>query len=206
MEIVLLVLAVSLDAFVASIHYGVKRIKIPFLSIMIINMICSFLLGLSILLGKEAQRFLPAGATSIISFIILVSLGIYYLFEGLIKFYLESKKSNEGKLEMQFAGIHFILNIYIDETKADKDRSKVLDAKEAIYLAIALSLDSLTIGFGSGLSNMDYLSIMIFSFIAGFLSVCSGLKIGKKLSNGIKFNLSWISGILLIVLAVLRLF
>lgn len=206
MEIVLLVLAVSLDSFVASIHYGVKKIKIPFISILIINMICSFLLGISILLGKEAQKFLPVGATSIISFIILVFLGMYYLFEGLIKFYLESKNSQEGKLEIKFAGIRFIVNVYIDETKADKDRSKVLDAKEAIFLAIALSLDSLTIGFGSGLSNMNYLSIMIFSFIAGFLSIFSGLKIGEKLSTGIRFNLSWISGILLIILAVLRLF
>lgn len=99
-----------------------------------------------------------------------------------------------------------MVNIYIDETKADKDMSKILDSKEAIYLAIALSLDSITIGFGSGLSSMNYLNVLFFSFFMGFTSIFSGLTIGKKLSNEIKFNLSWISGILLIILAFLRLF
>lgn len=206
MEIVLLVLAVSLDAFVASVHYGVKKIKIPFLSILIINIICSFLLGASTFLGQEAQRFLPEGLTSMISFVILIFLGMYYLFEGLVKFYLESKKDRTGEIEIKFADIRFMVNVYIDETRADKDASKVLDSKEAIYLAIALSLDSLTIGFGSGLSDMHYLNIVILSFLAGFVSIFSGLIIGEKISSGIKFNLSWVSGLLLIILAILRLF
>lgn len=206
MEIALLVLAVSIDSFVASIHYGIKKIKIPFSSILIINLISSSFLGLSIFLGKEAQKFFPMGMTSMISFIILSLLGVYYLFEGLIKFYLESKKDSKGEIEVKFADIRFMINIYIDGTKADKDKSKILDYKEAIYLAIALSLDSLTIGFGSGLSNMNYLKIMFFAFLAGFFSIFSGLKIGERLSKEIRFNLSWLSGIILIILAFLRLF
>ena len=205
MEIVLLLLAISLDSFVASIHYGIKKIKIPFSSILVINLICSSLLGISIFLGKEAQKFLPDGTTSLISFIILFLLGVYYLFEGLIKFYLESKKNKQGEVQIKFADIRFMINIYIDETRADKDKSKVLDYKEAVYLAVALSLDSLTIGFGSGLSDMNYLNIMLLSFVAGFFSIFLGLTIGERLSREIKFNLSWISGILLIILASLRL-
>lgn len=206
MEIVLLILAISLDSFVASVHYGIKKIKIPFSSVLVINLICSSLLGMSIFLGKEVQKFLPNGATSIVSFVILSLLGIYYLFEGLIKFHLESKKNKKGELEIKFADIRFMINIYIDETKADKDKSKVLDYKEAVYLAIALSLDSLTIGFGSGLSNMNYLSVMLFSLLGGFTSIVLGLTIGQRLSKEIKFNISWISGIFLIILAFLRLF
>ena len=44
-ESLLLVLAVSLDAFVASIAYGTNKIKIPFVSATIINIICSSVLG-----------------------------------------------------------------------------------------------------------------------------------------------------------------
>ncbi len=47
-ESLLLVLAVSLDAFVASIAYGTNKIKIPFASATIINIICSSVLGLSL--------------------------------------------------------------------------------------------------------------------------------------------------------------
>ncbi len=47
-ESLLLVLAVSLDAFVASIAYGTNKIKIPFVSATIINIICSSVLGVSL--------------------------------------------------------------------------------------------------------------------------------------------------------------
>ncbi len=48
METILLVLALSLDAFVASIAYGTNKIKIPFKSIIIIDSICAISLVISL--------------------------------------------------------------------------------------------------------------------------------------------------------------
>lgn len=203
MENLLLVLALSLDAFVASIAYGTNKIKIPRLSIIIINILCSLSLGFSLILGSQVRKLLPGNLASYISFIILFLLGIYYLFESIIKSYLKSKIGE--KLKIKLFGIWLIIDIYIDGTKADLNLSKKLDSKEAIYLAIALSLDSLAVGFGSSLVGVKILNIMGLSLVIGIFAICFGVRLGKKLVEKMDINLSWLSGILLIILAILKL-
>lgn len=205
MENILLVLAVSLDSFVASIAYGAKKIKIPFSSIMIINMISSLFLGLSIFVGHMLKRIIPGHFTSIIGFLILFLMGVYYLFESIVKAYLKSKTSSNEELELKLFDIRFIIHVYIDETKADMDSSQKLDPKEALYLGTALSLDSLTIGFGSSFGNINYGLVIILSMIIGILGVKCGLRIGEKIVENSKINLSWLAGIILISLAILKL-
>lgn len=60
LETILLVLTLSLDAFVASIAYGANKIKIPRSSCLIINLVCSLFLGFSVFLGYGLKKFLPA--------------------------------------------------------------------------------------------------------------------------------------------------
>jgi putative Mn2+ efflux pump MntP len=50
LEALLLAFSCSLDAFVASIAYGTNKVKIPFLSVQIINLVCSFILAISLFL------------------------------------------------------------------------------------------------------------------------------------------------------------
>lgn len=205
METILLVLTLSLDSFVASVAYGSNKIKIPFSSILIINTICSLFLGFSIFFGSQVKKILPENTTLIISFLILMLLGIYYLCEGIFKGYLSGKSDLNSKVKLKLFDIWFIVDIYVDETKADFNHSKNLDAKEAIYLATALSLDSLAVGFGSSLSNINYLNVVFLSLFFGIFSIWGGLLVGKTIMEKSKLNLSWLAGIMLITLAVLKL-
>lgn len=205
METILLVLVVSLDAFVASMAYGAKKIRIPFLSILIINIICSIFLGISMLFGLLLKSFIPDNITTMISFLLLLILGIYSLFESLVKTYLESRTNSSKELRLKLFDIGFVINIYIDGTKADRDDSKKLDSKEAIYLGTALSLDSLTIGFGNSFGNINYFYVIILSIVIGMIGVSSGLFLGEKIVKRSNINLSWLAGTILIVLAFLKL-
>lgn len=205
METILLVLALSLDAFVASIAYGTNKIKIPFKSITIINVVCALSLALSIFFGTIVKKILPQNLTIIISFLILILLGFYYLFESIVKSYLKKKSLLKEKVKLKLFNIWFIIDIYVDETKADLDKSKSLSSKEAIYLATALSLDSIAIGFGSGLGSINYLNIILLSLIFHMIALLGGLYIGEKFVSRSKVNLSWLTGVILIVLAFLKL-
>ncbi len=205
MESVLLVLALSLDAFVASMAYGTNKIKIPFISMTIINLVCSMFLALSVFFGTLLRQLLPQNITIIISFSILMFLGTYYLFESLVKTFLERKSDPSQKVKFKLFNVWFIIDIYIDETKADLDNSKILSSKEALYLAIALSLDSLAIGFGSSLGNINYLNVILLSLVSDMIAIWLGLFIGRKFVEKSKLNLSWLAGIILIILAVLKL-
>ena len=63
LEALLLVVALSMDAFVASFAYGAQRIKIPFSSAAIISVICTAMLAVSLLAGALLRPFLPQGLT-----------------------------------------------------------------------------------------------------------------------------------------------
>jgi len=72
-------------------------------------------------------------------------------------------------------------------------------------LAIALSLDSLAIGFGSSLGNINYFNVILLSLVSDMIAIWLGLFIGRKFVEKSKLNLSWLAGIILIILAVLKL-
>ncbi|MBC8586971.1 sporulation membrane protein YtaF [Paratissierella segnis] len=203
METILLVLILSLDSFLTSIAYGTNKIKIPFSSIIIINIVCTFFLSISLLLGSQIRKILPGNIAVIVSFALLFLMGLYYLFEGLIKSHIE-KKSVKSKIKLKIFNIYIIVDIYLDETKADFNKSKKLDSIEAIALATTLSIDSLAIGFGSSLSNVNGIYILGLSFLFGIFSVWSGQLIGRKLIENSKLNLSWLAGVILIILAFLK--
>lgn len=205
METILLVFTLSLDAFVASISYGTNKIKIPFLSLIIINIVCAIFLASSVFLGSQVKRLIPGNIAIIVSFSILFLLGVYYLFESMVKSYLEKNFNLKKTLKIKLFDMQFIVSVYTDGVRADFDHSKTLDKKEALYLGAALSLDSLAVGFGSSLANINYLNVIGFSFILGIFSMIGGLFIGKKINQMTNVNLSWLSGLILIVLAILKL-
>lgn len=203
-ESLLLVLSVCLDSFVASIAYGTNRIKIPLINTFIISLICTSFLGISLFLGALMKNFIPVNICKLLSFIILISLGLYRFFEGIFKTIIQNKIKSDKPLTFKLFDFNFVMQVYADETKADFDKSHTLSIKESIYLAIALSFDSLAVGFGSSLGTNNYFQIIIFSIVIGVTFILLGSIIGKKIVERSNLNLSWLSGIILIALAVIR--
>ncbi|PRR81466.1 sporulation membrane protein YtaF [Clostridium vincentii] len=201
----LLVSSVCIDAFVASIAYGTNRIKIPVLSAIIISFVGSLILGISLFFGGFIKDFLPGNLPIILSFSILMLLGIYRLFEGLFKNYIQKKHKIDKPLTFKLFDIQFVLQVYADETKADFDKSKTLTSKESFYLASALSFDSLAVGFGSSLVGGGYIQTVFLCLILGIIAVLVGVFIGKKLVAKTNINLSWLSGVILMILALNKL-
>lgn len=204
LESLLLVLSLCIDSFVASIAYGTSKIKIPRLSILIINIVCTLTLSFSLAIGSIFKNFLPGNVPAILGFILLMTLGIYRLFESLFKSYISKKFKEDTPLKFKLFDFNFVLEVYGDETKADFDKSKSLSPKEAFYLALALSLDSIAVGFGSSLCSINYIQVIILCFIIGILAVSIGIFIGHKFAEKSDIELSWLSGALLIVLAIIR--
>ena len=204
-ESIILVTALSLDAFVASFAYGTNKIKIPFLSALILTFICSLTLTISLILGNIIRPYLPESLTHIICFIILFILGITKLFDSSIKAYIRKKKTLNKRITFKALNLHFILNIYADPRIADKDDSRTLSLSEAISLALALSIDGLAVGLGAALANVNSIMIVVISILIGMIAVMGGSLLGEKVSNKINLDLSWLSGILLVILGFMKL-
>lgn len=193
LEIFILIILFTIDSFIVSMAYSTKKIKIPNKSLFIIASICSFSLLISLFLSSLISKITMFDLGKYISFIALIILGFYNMFQEEIKGILKYRK--KGKF----------LNIFLDETKADFDNSKILSLKESVFLSIILSLDSLLGGLSIGFMNYNILGVILLSFIANLFFIKSGLLIGEKL---IKFNFdtSYVSGIILILLAISKLF
>lgn len=205
LEAFMITSALSIDAFVASFAYGGNKIKIPVLSVQIINIICSSTLGISLLAGTLLRQYIPPALSPAICFSILLILGFIKLLDGATKSFIRKNTGFKKKIRFSMFNLKFILSLYADPEKADVDASSVISPAEAASLAVALSLDGLAVGFGAALGNVSVIAMIACSLVVGMLAIISGCFFGNKLAGKIPFNLSWLSGALLIVLAVLKL-
>lgn len=198
----LLVFAISIDSFLAALAYGAEKIHIPIRSATLIASIGVLFLGISLYTASFIQLYIPAYVCKWISFTIFFMIGVSSIFQGTIKQFLRTSKQKQ--LTFKYSGISFVLDVFLDETKADVDHSKSLSLQEALYLAIALSIDSLVSGFALGIGIAHPLPVLMVSFFIGILAVLFGSVIGRKMISSTKVNLSWISGVLFLILACSR--
>lgn len=205
LESILLVVALSTDAFVASFAYGTNKIKILFRSVVVISTICSLLLAVSLFVGTIIRSFITPHMTEMICFFVLFVLGIVKLCDSTIKTTIRKRKNLSKELSFSFFHLSFILHIYANPEDADSDSSKILSPSEAASLAIALSLDGLAVGLGAALTDINHMQIILFSFIFNIMAVMGGCYVGNKVAEKLPLDLSWLSGILLMILAVLKL-
>ena len=199
-------LSLSVDAFAASFAYGSNRIKIPMSSIHTINLICCAITGLSLFAGSILQPHLSEQLTVGISFTILFLLGVIKLLDSITKSIIRKHSNIDKKVRFSLFNFRFILHLYADPEKADINRSKTLSPAEAVSLAIALSFDGIAVGFGAALLGISAWAIIASSLITGMIALCLGQYLGNKLSHKAPFNLSWLGGGILIIMAVLKLF
>lgn len=200
-ESLLLVLALSTDAFVASFSYGTGGVRIPLPSVLVIAGVCSGTLAASLVLGSVIGPWLPSGLTAGVCFALLLCIGAVKLFDSSVKALIRRRKLPERRIKFCLFSLCFILDVYADPEKADRDYSRVLSPGEAASLSLALSLDGLAAGFGAGLTSTGWLLPVLLSLAVGICAVEAGCCIGRKVSQKLSFDLSWLSGVLLIVLA-----
>ena len=204
LESILLVLSLCVDALVASFAYGTNKIKIPIKSNLVLTTISTVFLMLSVGVGAFIHNMIPQGIAEIICFLILFILGFLRLFEGLLKSYLNKKALSPHNIELTLFDFKLVLNVYADATRADLDHSKTLSTREALYLGIALSLDSLIIGLGAALGPISLSQITFFSIIFNFFSIIIGCNIGSKCAEKTHLEFSWLSGLILMFLAFMK--
>lgn len=204
-EASVLSLALSLDAFVASFAYGSGKIKIPFSSALVLDLICTAILTLSLLAGTVVRQWIPPDLTIGICFSILMLLGLCKLLDSGIKAFIRRHSSLKKEIRFNLSSISFVLKLYADPEKADIDQSKVISPKEAASLAVALSLDGLAVGFGAAFGSLNLWAAMLCSLIANALAVLLGSRLGNRAAAKLPVDFSWVSGVLLIFLAFAKL-
>ena len=204
--------------FGIGITYGIKNTKISNLGKIVIFIISFFTTLISVYLGNIMEFILPNFITKYLGNFIFILIGIFVCFQALKKDKTNNKINNKKNLKcnnvtkkktysffIRFLGI--TIKIIKDPVNSDLDKSNKIDSKEALFLGLALSIDSICIGIGSSIIGINNL---IFPFIISFFQILFlsiGSLLGKKINKicNLPQNIwSITSGILLIILGILK--
>ena len=200
----ILVFALCTDTFVASLAYGANRVHVGWGKVALLNGICSGCLGLALGLGNVISSVLPGDVTRIICFVSLFLLGFIKFLDYSIKAYINRHCCIRRNLSFSLSGLKVIVNIYGDPMAADWDHSQSLSWKEVLFLSFAMSIDSLIAGALSAFLEIPVGLTMGTALIMGIVMMYAGLFLGRKLASRCKCDLSWISGVLFMILAVTK--
>lgn len=200
-NIVLLVSALCVDLFVASIAYGTNQVFLSRMQMIIANGICSFFLGISLSFGVLLDSWIPETFTKQICFYSLLILGLLKFSDSIIKCFVRRHKNARKQLHFKFSSLKFIINIYCNPLEADADKNKRLSLREVIFFSIAMSIDSLIAGTMAAFLKISVPLTVAAAFILGYIFTCIGQFLGHKISTKSSIDLSWIGGILFIILA-----
>lgn len=85
LSLLLLALALSLDGFGVGITYGLRKMKIPMTSILIISMCSGIVIYISMQVGVLLARVVSPDIASIVGAVILVLMGCWSLIQSLIQ-------------------------------------------------------------------------------------------------------------------------
>lgn len=207
---ILLAISTSIDSFGIGITYGVKNTKISLPAILILIIISISITSLSLCFGNILLLILPDFILYFLGSFLLILMGVFIIFQSIYK-PKKLKKKNSSKKTYHFfiESLGLTIQIIKDPISSDLDNSKNIDWKEALYLGIALSIDSFCIAISGtflGINSFIF-PIMVASFQIIFISF--GKFVGKnfiKLLNISDNMCSILSGILLIFIGIAKFF
>lgn len=156
-------LANNLDNIGVRIAYSVLGIKIRFITNLWISCITFIFSFGAAYCGKIVSGLLNAEIASIISALILITIGSGIILSS------NGKRHSKNQTSKNWAD-----DILENPEKADIDCSKDIDFKEASLLGIALSINNLGGGLGAGMIGLNSFYVGIFSAAISFLALWAG--------------------------------
>lgn len=153
MQTVLLIVALSMDVFLASVACGAEQIRIEKKTALCIGAVCSGVLLFSLVCGKLIDGVVREKYAAYLCFAGLFLVGAYKLTEYGIRAYIRRHHFLCKQVKMKFSQLNFIISIYNNPAAADRDCSATMSVTEGICFALAMSVDGFFRRSGGGVSG-----------------------------------------------------
>ena len=185
--ILVLAIALSLDTFTAGLSYSAGKVQIPLRSMITLALVSGLTFTLSQIAGNLILFFLPKSVTRLFSFLILLSIAAYKLYDA---FHSEAASGFTTSSISQ---------------KVNKKDVHILSTGEAIVLSLALSIDSISAGLSAGIKAPHPAVSFCITTAVHLIAIVCGYEAGRLIAGKISCNFSLLTAILLFFLAILRL-
>ncbi|MBD8005275.1 sporulation membrane protein YtaF [Bacillus norwichensis] len=204
-SLLLLAIAISLDSFGAGLAYGLRNIKIPLKSIIIIASCTALSLGTAMILGQLIQGLLSPAAANRIGGAILIMIGGWVIFQ-----FIRSEREQAGQQEKiefnwEIKSLGIVIHILKKPTRADFDSSGTVTGIEAFMLGTALSLDAFGVGIGAAMLGFSPVILSGAAAVMGGLFLSGGIAFGGLFAHMRAIQkFTFFPGVLLIVIGLLK--
>lgn len=202
----LLAFAVSLDSFSVGLTYGLRKIRIPLISILIISGCSAVILFFAMGVGHFLERLFSTRMAESLGGLILIVLGAWVLFQFFRPEKVTEPTDIEGTIiNFEIKSLGVVIQILKKPLSADFDQSGVITGVEAFMLGLALSLDAFGAGIGAAMLGYSPLILAASVTVMSSLFVFLGMRLG-----GIFAQYEWVQkfsfipGVILIIIGLLK--
>ena len=193
--------AVSIDSLTAGLTYGTQRVHIKLSSYLILICVPAAFIAAANRVGSYIFLFLPKSVLPILSCVLLALIGFSKLSESLIRLLARRHPSLTRNWGCRIKQIHIIFTVYLSPEDANREDLQILSPKEALLLSLALSLDSVLVGMAFTTGPIPLAALFLFAALFNLLLFCVGYGLGHLISSALHVDLSWLSGLFLLFLA-----
>ena len=207
--IILLAISLSVDAFGIGLSYSLRKVKIPLIPKLIISLISVLITAVSFLFGNAILLFISENVAKLIGCVMLIILGALTIFKGLRENGNDEEPKKNDVISFFIKPLQVTVKIIKEHKKSNADSSKRVDVFESIYLGLSLSVDSLVVGVTYAIIGSLSFFVPIYVGIGQFAFLSLGAILGAKISKAKNINSKvfvFISGAILIILAIVRMF
>ncbi|MFC8687845.1 sporulation membrane protein YtaF [Brevibacillus porteri] len=223
LALLLVSLAISMDSVSVGLTYGLRNMRMPFLSLVVVSG-CSFAVVYGVMLvGSSLTEWLTPEIGKYIGAAVLILMGLFTLWRliatrsgtedqestaassGAVVAAEKQEEQEPIVLLSQFRIFGVMIQILKDPSKADADRSGHIMGWEAVMLGLALSLDAF--GAGISLTFLGYSPLLVALCIAvmSALLLAVGIALGRRAGKASWLTrLTWLPPILLICIGVAK--
>lgn len=207
LSVLLFSLAVSADGFMAGIAYGIRKIKIPIFSLIVISLASACAVTFSMLCGKGLSILLPPLWAKMTGGALLILVGFYFLSCACRERISSIAEDGEPLLTFSIKSLGIIIQILKEPVKADFDSSGEISSREAFFLGLALAMDAFGAGIGMAMAGFNILLTAGLVGMIKFILVEAGLFTGNLVkSQEYKHWSALVSGLIFIAIGMIEFF
>ncbi|HEU4962303.1 MAG TPA: sporulation membrane protein YtaF [Bacilli bacterium] len=224
-SLLVLAFAVSLDGFGVGITYGLRKIRIPWWSLLVVTLCAASMILVAMQVGSVLSQYVPVQFAKSFGAVILIGVGSFAIYNILTQKEKDLPEANVVEtggadpeapsdslqrmtvLHLELKKIGLVIQILRTPSSADVDRSGDISVKEALVLGFALSMDAFGAGIGASLVGFHSWSTALTIALMNLLFITSGVKIGMRYADTrVLRKMAYLPGVMLILIGISKFF
>lgn len=204
-----LALALSIDSLSVGFLYAARGIRLSYQAMAIVSLTSAALLGLAMGTGTALAGLLSPAPARWLGAILLVLVGFWVLFQTWWQNLWKGSPGDQPRMDLLTIPVRplgVVIQIIRTPSSADLDRSGYINPTEALWLGLALAVDSVGAGIGAALSGFNPVTLAVAVAVIGFGCLSAGAAAAYRLPWKLKGNWAFLHGFALVVLGLTRLF